>query len=246
SLHSLLCKSVRCVVGLVRGAATSWRRSSGFAGHSGGNLAITELSDLPEGSMLAQQLTDRRHHHQDVFQLTLSNNEVPGTSATLLLSRLLDGFVQNPPSGVSRLMALRNVLVRPLGLRTSSLGCPVSSLLSSMGENRFAQRHLVLDQSIDADDRRAQVILGANDKHLMFRSCVGVQWLADNRVAITLGTRVHCSNGFGRIYMAAIQRLHRGYMAPAILRAAAEHAFPARLTAANPQHAPRPLRGTTG
>lgn len=50
--------------------------------------------------------------------------------ATALLASVSQGFLHNAPGGVSRLMALRNVLVKPLGLRTSPLGCPVSSLLS--------------------------------------------------------------------------------------------------------------------
>jgi hypothetical protein len=47
------------------------------------------------------------------------------------LVALLEGFLDNRPSFVSRLMVLRNALVRPLGLRTSPLGCPVSSLLAT-------------------------------------------------------------------------------------------------------------------
>jgi hypothetical protein len=225
TLQALLCRSVRCAAGLIRGAWAAWRRTRGFLSEHGGRLAVTELDALPAGSLLAQQLNGKPCQHHDMMLLTLNASDVASTSATVLLSRLLDGFLSNPPAGVSRLMALRNLLVKPAGLRTSPLGCPVSSLLSPGGA-LFDRRYPVLDQHIDSEDRSAQVILGADDKHLMFRSCVGVHVRDGNRVEITLGTRVHCRNLFGRFYMAAIHRVHRAYIAPTMLRMAAEHAFP--------------------
>jgi hypothetical protein len=242
SLRSLLSKFARCSAGLVRGTWAAWRRTTGFLSEMGGRLPITELDSLPAGSMLAQQLTGQRCHHQDIFELTLDSADVADVSATRLLGQLLDGFLRNPPTGVSRLMVLRNLVVKPIGLRTSPLGCPVSSLLSPARDRLFDHRHPVLEQSIADDDRRAQVILGANDKHLVFRSCVGVHVVDGRRVEITLGTRVHCRNLFGRLYMAAIQPVHRSYIAPAMLRMAAEHAFPLADSPGNPQQElfPRP------
>jgi len=43
-------------------------------------------------------------------------------------------------------------------------------------------------------------------------------------VEFTLGTRVQCTNLFGRFYMAVIDRVHRGYITPTMLRMAVEHA----------------------
>jgi len=111
-----------------------------------------------------------------------------------------------------------------LGLRTSPLGCPVSSLLNEQQCEFFANRFPIIEQSVDSTDMRAQVILGADDKHLRFRSCVGVQILPDGRIALTMGTRVLFKNLFGRLYMAAIDRVHRRYVAPTMLRMAADHA----------------------
>jgi hypothetical protein len=82
----------------------------------------------------------------------------------------------------------------------------------------------VLGQAVSTDGKRAQVVLGADDKHLLFRSCVGVQIVDGNRVEITLGTRVRCKNLFGRVYMAVIDRTHRSYIAPAMLQLAVEYA----------------------
>ena len=52
----------------------------------------------------------------------------------------------------------------------------------------------------------------------MFRSCVGVHIVSDSQIDFTLGTRVRYRNLFGRVYMSLIDRVHRGYIAPAMLR----------------------------
>lgn len=226
TLHSLLCKSVRCAAGLLRGAWAAWQRSTGFLFESGGRHTVTELKRIPGDSLLARQLDEAPCHHEDMFLLTLDRRHAPGGSAAMLLGQLLEGFLRNPPVGVSRMMALRNLLVKPIGLRTSPLGCPVSSLLSPRQHNLFDGRFPVLAQSIDGDDRCAQVILGADDKHLVFRSCVAVRVVDGHHVEIMLGTRVRCRNLFGRCYMALIDRVHRSYIAPTMLRTAVEHAFP--------------------
>lgn len=56
---------------------------------------------------------------------------------------------------------------------------------------------------MNAADTVAEVVLGANDKHLLFRSCVRIQMVGPS-CNVMLGTRVHCKNLFGRFYMAAI------------------------------------------
>ena len=121
-------------------------------------------------------------------------------------------------------MRFRNALVRPLGLRTSPLGCPASSLLSRQSARWFAERYPVLDQHCAENDLRAQVVLGADDKHLAFRSCVGVYLRADGSAEFTLGTRVRTRNAFGLFYMAVIDPVHRSYVTPAMLRLAVDHA----------------------
>lgn len=90
----------------------------------------------------------------------------------------------------------------------------------------FADRFPVRAQAADAADKRCEVVLGANDKHLCFRSCVGVAIVGD-RIDFTLGTRVRCTNRFGHVYMALIERTHRHYIAPELLRQAVRHLLPA-------------------
>lgn len=213
------CSKVRAALGRLCGAWARMKTSIGFILEQHHLPDVYEHPALPADSLLRTQLTERHVHHADHFTLTLPP-KLSGTSehsASTLLAGLLAGFINNPPAGVTRLMQLRNILVRPLKLRTSPLGCPVSSLLSEHGNNLFAGRYPVLSQHVDAHDIYAQVILGANDKHLVFRSCAGVKKYPDGSIEFSLSTKVSCKNLFGRIYMAAISQTHRRYITPTML-----------------------------
>ncbi len=217
SLHGRVCAQMRHAFGRVRSVLGHWRRPVGFLADDRGRSVQAIGAPSPQ-SLLREQFDDR-FDHEDSFVLEVPAAELPSLSASALLAELLEGFLQNRPSGVSRLMSFRNVLVKPIGLRTSPLGCPVSSLLGDAPQ-RFAGRYPVLAQSVDASDRYAQVVLGADDKHLQFRSCAAVEVLPDGNVRFSLGTRVRNRNLFGSIYMHLIDRTHRGYVAPAMLRMA--------------------------
>ena len=235
SLRGRFCARTRGLSGRLRRALGRWRRPVGFLADSGAPPVI-ELQEPPPQSLLWRQFGDT-FTHQDSFALEIDAAELPTASASQLLAGLLDGFLENRPTGVSRLMGLRNVLVKPLGLRTSPLGCPVSSLLNDAPQ-RFAGRFPVLEQAIDADDRRAQVVLGADDKHLRFRSCAAVECLPGGKVRFTLGTRVRNRNLFGAVYMRLIDRTHRRYVAPAMLSMAVGHVLDGPTVETSPADAP--------
>lgn len=234
SLRGRFCAQTRHAFGRVRSVLGRWRRPVGFLADASGR-AVQAIGAPSPQSLLRQQFDDG-YDHEDSFVLEVPAAELPSVSASALLAGLLEGFLQNRPSGVSRLMSFRNVLVKPIGLRTSPLGCPVSSLLGDAPQ-RFAGRYPVLGQSVDASDRYAQVVLGADDKHLQFRSCAAVEVLPDGNMRFSLGTRVRNRNLFGTIYMHLIDRTHRGYVAPAMLRMAVGYVL-----VANEQSSPTSLR----
>lgn len=239
TVQRVVCNTMRCSAGILRGAWSARRRAGGYLSYKGNARKVTELATTPDGSLLLKQFAEEPFEHGDTFSLTVTSANLRGASASKLLVDVLEGFLLNPPDGVSRLMALRNVLVKPMGLRTSPLGCPVSSLLAPHADNMFAGQYPVMDQLVDPTDARAQVILGANDKHLQFRSCVGVHLINDHQAEITLGTRVRCKNWFGRFYMALINRVHRAYITPTMLRLAVEYAL------ANEPTSPAPVQVRT-
>lgn len=222
SLRSRLCRNLRTwLAGRSRMDASKADAPEGFSAWSSPALKVEMLPGLPPGSILWDQLAPSRIHHQDLFRCRVEHYSLSGLPASELLDRFLQGFVDNPPVGVTGLMMLRNVLVRPLGLRRSRLGCPVSSLLSERsGQCLFAGRHPVLAQQTRSDGLSAQVVLGADDRHLRFRTVVGVEVDSSGSFEFSMATAVQCLNPFGRFYMAAIGRIHRGYIAPAMIRTA--------------------------
>jgi hypothetical protein len=225
TFHRVVCNNVRSGAGMLRGLWGAWKDASGFTSRSARGRIVTALPDLPADSLLRRHLDGLHLNHEDTFRLTIDDADLGGMTAAGLLAAVLEGFLLNAPSGVSALMALRNTLVKPIGLRTSPLGCPVSSLLSPRADNLFAGQYPVLDQAVTPDGKRAQVVLGANDKHLLFRSCVGVEIIDARRAEVTLGTRVHCKNWFGRFYMAVIDYTHRHYITPTMMRYAVDYAL---------------------
>lgn len=227
-----LCAHSRDSVGRLRAALHRLRPIRGYVSRLP-SLHPVHQRALPDDSLLQQALPEGSDH-QDYGSLVLPPHAVSAQSARRMLETVLEGFILNPPATVGRLMAVRNVLVTPLRLRTSSLGCPVSSLLSEDRSQLFAGRFPVLAQRVDNDDRSAEVLLGADDRHLRFRSCVRVERLEDGRVRISLGTRVRTHNAFGRVYMAAIDRTHRRYISPTLLRMAVAHALAPELSPALP------------
>ena len=240
SLQHAWCKQVRQGLGLLFGRLGRWRTADGFLRTSGPRPKAQFLPQLPAGSLLAQQFQGQPLHHEDTFSIRLKRSQLPGGDAPALLAALLHSFMRQPPRTVTQLMRLRNTLVRPWGLRTSDLGCPVSSLLSDDKSRLFAGQFPVLEQAITP--QHAQVVLGADDKHLRFRSCVGVEIIDQHTVQFTLGTRVQCKNRFGQLYMTLIHGVHLGYVVPAMLERAVAQLLPSPADATLP--APAPLGAT--
>lgn len=226
-----LCTRIREVAGRVRAGLSRLRPAHGYIGRRATELPVCALPHAPPDSLLRQAWTDA-DDHEDYISVTLPPARIAAASASALLEAVLEGFVLNPPPSVGRLMAVRNALVAPLRLRTSPLGCPVSSLLSADRSTLFARRFPVLAQACSADGGSAEVLLGADDRHLRFRSCVRVQRLADGTAVVALGTRVRTRNAFGRFYMAAITHVHRRHVSPAMLRMAVAHALAPELVQA--------------
>ena len=229
SVATAACTLVRDRVGRLRRRLPGG--TEGYLGRSESRRAVASHQTQPAGSLLDAALP-ASDSHDDCVSVILSPREVRHATSAELLSRVLEGFIENRPTGVSRLMALRNVLVAPMKLRTSPMGCPVSSLLSIDRSHLYAGRFPVLAQRSDA--HCSQVLLGADDRHLVFRSCVRVDIPSDGSARVSLGTRVRTRNLFGRLYMAAIDLTHRRYVAPSLLRMAVDHAVAPELAKPTP------------
>lgn len=183
-------------------------------------IIVKESLSVNANSLLCNQFANQ-FTTQDSFFITLADTHFTDYSPAQLLSLLLEGFLLHPPLGVTYLMKLRNVLVQPLGLRTAQLGCPVSSLHSSTAPCFFDHKYRVLEQTTQI--QYAQVLLGADDKHLRFRSVVGVHARAMGQITFHLDTRVLVNNVWGYGYIKLIHAVHKRYIAPNMLKLAVAH-----------------------
>jgi hypothetical protein len=223
TFHRKVCDTVRGTAGVFRGIWGGWYKSSGYVSQTNATKMVKSLNTLPKNSLLLEHLANEFVHHEDSFSITVNAKHFKGLNPEQLLEIMLEGFLINSPKGVSKLMMARNIIVKPFGLRTSPLGCPVSSLLSEDTSNLFANKYPVLNQRSNDTCTVSQVILGANDKHLKFRSCIRVEVINDSHIMFSLDNRVHCENFFGRIYMTAIDLVHRHYIAPVMLRRSVDY-----------------------
>src|SRR5450830_607365 len=116
SIVAKICAGVRLALGRLCGAWARLGKTNGFISEQHQLPSVIEHATLPLTSLLQTQLQNMRVHHVDNFTLTLPAKTLATSHqrASVLLTGLLDGFVNNPPTGVTRLMQLRNVLVRPL------------------------------------------------------------------------------------------------------------------------------------
>jgi hypothetical protein len=107
------------------------------------------------------------------------------------------------PRWVEALLALRNLLVAPFGLKTS-------------GETETPRRETIglFPILTETSDR---LVAGFDDKHLDFRLVVDVAAASDSRQQVTATTLVKTHNRFGRIYLAIILPFHR-LIVPTMLR----------------------------
>ena len=104
-------------------------------------------------------------------------------------------MIARSPDWATRLMALRNTLVKPLGLKVD-------------GGTEEGVEKLGLFPVVSATPRR--VVFGFEDRHLDFRGVVDVADAPELAGAsrVTLSTLVRLHNLFGRAYLTAILPFH--------------------------------------
>jgi hypothetical protein len=115
--------------------------------------------------------------------------------------RAAERMVGRQPRWARALLSLRNLLVAPLGLKTSGAGSGTRDMIG------------IFPVVSETSDR---LVAGFNDSHLDFRLIVDVTPSGEAR-QITATTLVRTHNRLGRIYLAIITPFHR-LIVPAMLR----------------------------
>ena len=122
--------------------------------------------------------------------------------AALDARQAAEKMLARAPRWIGALLALRNFLVAPFGLKTSAPDEP--------GARDTIGIFPVVDQTPD------RLVAGLNDKHLDFRLVVDVASAAHTQ-RVTATTLVLTHNLLGRTYLAIIRPFHR-LVVPAMLR----------------------------
>jgi Protein of unknown function (DUF2867) len=112
--------------------------------------------------------------------------------------------VYGAPSWVNALLRLRNILVKPFGLKPGA----------DPARERATADNIGIFPILDRKPQR--LILGMNDRHLDFRLLVDVKDLGGSRQSVTASTIVKTHNVLGRVYLAFVKPFHR-IIVPAIL-----------------------------
>jgi Protein of unknown function (DUF2867) len=98
-------------------------------------------------------------------------------------------------SWIARLLAIRNILVKPLGLK--------SGADANLPESGRVGVFPVVSSSSE------RVVLGFDDTHLDFRIIVDVEALDEMTRRVTATTLVQRNNLLGRVYLATVMPFHK-------------------------------------
>lgn len=109
------------------------------------------------------------------------------------------------PAWIGLLLRLRDILVRPFGLKTTAD-------LKQKGGDRIS-----LFQILERYDD--EIILGEDDTHLDFRVSVLVELRSHGRFRLTVTTLVFCNRPLGRAYITLIAPFHRAVVRASLDRA---------------------------
>jgi ethanolamine ammonia-lyase small subunit len=131
----------------------------------------------------------------DAFCIEVSDRDLDARRAA-------ERMMARQPRWAEALLSLRNLLVAPLGLKTS--GASADTPRDMIG---------IFPVVSQAPDR---LVAAFNDRHLDFRIVVDVTAPGDSR-RVTATTVVKTHNRLGRIYLAVIMPFHR-LIVPALLR----------------------------
>jgi hypothetical protein len=131
----------------------------------------------------------------DAFCIEVSDHDLDARRAA-------ERMMARQPRWAEALLSLRNLLVAPLGLKTSGVGLA-------------APRDMIGIFPV-VSETPERLIAGFNDRHLDFRVVVDVTPPGDVR-QVTATTLVKTHNWLGRTYLAIIMPFHR-LIVPALLR----------------------------
>lgn len=155
-------------------------------------MRTVTVAEVPEESALRASLADA--YFFDAYRAALND---PGLTPVEIFLR----SAGTTPAWITTLMALRNSIVRQLGLKDVG---PMTVLTDKpAGDYRTGDRLGIFSIFSSAPD---ELVLGIDDRHLDVR--VSVLKQAGGRPSYVISTVVKVHNWLGRAYMLPVGRIH--------------------------------------
>lgn len=130
----------------------------------------------------------------DAFAITVNE-------PNLTASKAARHIINSAPAWYHRLLALRNILVKPFGLKTEAQAMDADTL-GAIG---------VFPVISETDET---VIVGLDDLHLNFRIVFETEALDHDRTRVRCMTLVRRNNALGRAYLAVVMPFHNRIVPP--------------------------------
>lgn len=158
---------------------------------------VTELSHIPEGSMILNGFG--KINYWDTYQVQLSSKDYSVDKITTDIFRA--------PKWMDKLMKMRNWIVKGFGLKT---GDKIDNNETHYSLGSKAGYFTVFDRNEN------EIVMAENDKHLNFRTSVRVEKHTES-CFVYLSTLVQFNNIFGWLYFLPVKPIHR-IMIPSLLK----------------------------
>ena len=161
-------------------------------------MNVKEVNKHPEKSIILKNL-DGKIHYMDSYQIDIINKNDPSIDYITGLIFL------SPPKWMKRLGRLRDLIVKPFGLKTGVFTepkLPGKSIRYNIGD--MIGFFPVIDRS------ESEIVMAENDKHLYFRVSVLLRNNPDSGShSIYVTTIVQFHSILGKIYFVPVKPFHK-------------------------------------
>jgi Protein of unknown function (DUF2867) len=164
-------------------------------------IVVQEI-DIPSESLAMQSLP--HNNFADAFKCQLPQNQpqnIDSVTRSIFLTM---------PQWIKELLELRNVIVRPLGIKTSINAIP-SNAQEELKPGKAIGVFEVMDRKLNEE-----IMLGEDDKHLNYRISVQLKHEQEHCWVI-VSTVVKFNNLLGQAYFVPVRPVHK-IVVPAMMR----------------------------
>lgn len=156
---------------------------------------IIKKTTLPDKSIL--KTTESSFDYVDSYSCEFSD-----TDNKIGFPEISEAFSRSKSKWVSALMAFRDRIVKPFGLKTSE------KVTDKQIQNFKFEKGRQLGIFKVFDKAENEVIFGENDKHLDFRISILLDNPTKNKKNLSISSIVTFNNWFGRLYFMTIKPFH--------------------------------------